>query len=139
MKNVKKQLSRFQIVAVSLAAAFLIISCRSSTQDDAASEILAVFDHYWESGEEAAAGRELLRSFGANPAYVLQALVIATPFQREQMLVLLGSGIARANREGSETANEFSAAIERAENMELDEQSLRMLGFIQANITHFNK
>ena len=102
-----------------------------------ADEILALFDLYWELDEDAETGRAFMRRFREDPALVLEALVIASPFQREQMLILLGSAIARAMRDDPIARAEYSSTLELAAALNLDEDSARMLGFIHANISHW--
>jgi len=100
-------------------------------------EILALFDLYWDLGEDAETGREFMRRFKDDPALVLKALSIATPFQREQMLILIGSTIADAMHTDPIAHAEYAAALELATGLDLDEDSIRMLGFIHANIAHW--
>ena len=102
-----------------------------------ADEILALFDRYWDLGEDAETGSEFMRRFREDPALVLEALTIAAPFQREQMLVLIGSSIARAMRDDPIAHAEYTGALELAAGLDLDEDSARMLGFIHANIAHW--
>ena len=100
-------------------------------------EILALFDLYWELGEDAETGRAFMRSFRQDITLVLEALTVATPFQREQMLVLIGSSIARAMRDDPAAYAEYSNALELAASLDLSEDSARMLGFIHAYISHW--
>ena len=120
----------------SILTVFLLFSCQTAPEKiiAPADEILALFERYWGLGEDADTGREFMRRFRQDPAPVLEALVIATPFQREQMLVLIGSSIANARHHDPAAYAEYAAALNRAAELALDEETARMLTFIHANI-----
>ena len=102
----------------------------------AAAEILALFQQYMDLYENPQIGRAFMLRFKNETAAALQALVIATPFQREQMLVLIGATIAGARRDDPAAYAQYSAALQSLTEQDLDEDSRRMLGFIHANIAH---
>ena len=119
---------------------FWLAGCQTAEThaDNSAGDILALFDRYWDLGEDAETGREFMRRFREEPALVLEALSIASPFQREQMLVLMGSTIAGAMRTDPAAYAQYAAALELAAGLDLDEESARMLRFVYANIAHFS-
>ena len=104
-----------------------------------AEELLALFDLYWDLGEDAETGSEFMRRFREEPVFVVQALTIASPFQREQMLILIGSTIARAMHTDPVAHAEYTGALERAAGLDLDADSVQMLGFIHANIAQWSR
>ena len=129
-----------------LVPALLLFSCQTTpeensdffyTMDPAIGEVLALFDQYWDSDEDEAAGRQFMLRFRDDPVLVLEALAVAAPFQREQMLILIGSAIANARRDDSAAYTEYNIALEFAASLDLDEDSQRMLRFIHANISHW--
>ena len=129
-----------------LIPAFLLFSCQTApernseifnTVDPAAGEILALIDRYGELFEDTQTGRELMTRFREDPALILRALAAADPFQREQMLILVGSRIANARRSDPAAYSEYAAALQRAADLDLDDDLRRMLGFIHANISHW--
>ena len=103
-----------------------------------AEEVLALFDLYWDLGEDRETGARFMHKFKEAPALVVEALVIATPFQREQMLALIGSTIAGAMRTDPVAHAEYIAALELAAGLDLDEDSVRMMGFVHANVAYFS-
>jgi len=138
MKNSKKLL--FWAV---IMTAFLLFSCYSDEEkktrnnDSLAGEILALFDEYLNSGESAEKGSEFTRKFREAPGSTLDALALADPFRREQMLILIGSAIASARRDDAAAYARYAAALEQAEGSDLSEESLRMLGFVRANVEYW--
>ena len=130
---------KFSLFLVSTLTAFLLFSCQTASGKNIASadEMLALFERYWDLGEDADTGREFMRQFRQDPAPALDALVLATPFQREQMLALIGSSIANARRNDLAAYAEYAAALDLAAGLDLDEEAARMLTFIHANIAHW--
>ena len=143
--NSKVNTTRKLLTIVPMLSMFLLAGCQTAGNVpeetthavSPADEILALFDLYWELGEDAETGRAFMRRFREDPALVLEALTAATPFQREQMLVLIGSTITRAMRDDPIAHAEYSNALELAASLDLSEDSARMLGFIHANISHW--
>jgi len=134
------------LIVVSIVPIFFLAGCRPSGNvpeenmraSNPAGEMLALFDLHWELGEDAETGKEFMHRFKEDPVPVLEALAIATPFQREQMLVLIGSTIASALRIDPLVHAEYLQALELAAGLDLDEDSVRMLGFVHANIAYFS-
>jgi hypothetical protein len=109
------------------------------TSSFAAAEILALFQQYLDLYESPRKGRAFLLRFQNETSSALQALVMASPFQREQMLVLIGSTIAGARRTDPAAYSQYSAALQSLESLDLDEDSRQMLRFIHANIAYFDR
>jgi len=104
---------------------------------DTPEEMLALFQRYWNLGEDAETGDEFMRRFKQEPALALKTLTLATGSEREQMLILIGSRIADAKRNDQTAYAQYSAALETAAASGLDEDSARMLTFIHANIEYW--
>jgi hypothetical protein len=100
-------------------------------------EILALFEQYWNLGEDAETGNEFMRRFKEGPALVLKALAATTPAYREQMLILIGSTIASARHNDPIAYSEYTKALELTAGLDLDDDSARMLGFVHGNIEYW--
>jgi len=68
---------------------------------------------------------------------ILKILDITELFQLEQTLILIGSSIANARRDTPALYSEYARALAQLAELDLDETSARMLGFIRANIEHW--
>jgi len=126
----------------------LLAACASSAQSGeksaaapaprfAAPVIIPLFQQYMDLNENQQIGAAFMLRFKNETASALQALAVASPFQREQMLVLIGETISGARQFNPAAYAEYAAALQSVEALNLDEDSRRMLGFIYANIEYF--
>ncbi|MCL2792586.1 MAG: hypothetical protein FWD87_05775 [Spirochaetaceae bacterium] len=120
---------------------FLFAGCQNKTRQgggaNSLEEVLALFEQYWNLGEDRETGMQVLRRFKEDPALVINALTITTPALREQILTFMGAAIASARHSDPTTYAEYTKALELAAGLDLDENSTRMLGFINANIEYW--
>ena len=127
---------------------FLVVGCQKSdnsgapshteknmSANDSMEQMLALFEEYWNKGEDREAGNEIMQRFKEEPALVLKALTVTT--YREQILILIGSAIAEAKHNDQAAYAEYTKVLEAAALLDLDKDSNRMLGFIHANIEYW--
>ncbi|MCL2705080.1 MAG: hypothetical protein FWE72_02600 [Spirochaetaceae bacterium] len=98
-------------------------------------EIFALFEKYWNMGEDRETGNEIMHRFKKEPALILKALTVTT--YREQILILIGSTIAEAKHNDNVAYAEYTKVLESITQLDLDKDSNRMLGFINANIEYW--
>lgn len=126
------------IIALSIV---LFVGCQRNTGGlqiaDPVNEMVVLFEWYSHLYEDRQTGEEILQRFKEDPASFLEALVISEPGYREQILVLTGHVIADARSNDPIVYAEYANALELAANLDLGEDSLRMLGFVHANIEYW--
>jgi len=127
---------------------FLVVGCQKSdnsgapshteknmSANDSMEQMLALFEEYWNKREDRETGNRIMQRFKEEPALVLKALTVTT--YREQMLILIGSTIAEAKHNDQAAYAEYTRVLEAVALLDLDKDSNRMLGFINANIEYW--
>ena len=120
---------------------FLLTGCKSTPEDihglATVDNILILFEQYWNLGEDIETGNEIMQLFRKEPALLLEALSLSGASFREQILILMGSVIAAARRNDPPAYAEYNEALNLAAGLDLNEDSARMLRFVNANIEYW--
>ena len=120
---------------------FLLTGCKSTPEDihglATVDDILILFEQYWNLGEDIETGNEIMQLFRKEPALLLEALSLSGASFREQILILIGSVIAAARRNDPAAYAEYNEALNLAAGLDLNEDSARMLRFVNANIEYW--
>jgi len=135
MNKMKKLLILFTLIV------FLLTGCKSTPEDihglATVDNILILFEQYWNLGEDIETGNEIMQLFRKEPALLLEALSLSGASFREQILILMGSVIAAARRNDPAAYAEYNEALNLAAGLDLNEDSARMLRFVNANIEYW--
>ena len=78
-----------------------------------------------------------MQRFAVDPALVLDTMVATDPQYREQVLILIGVTVANARHNDPAAYAGYVVALDHLAGLDLDEESARMLGFVNANIDHW--